>query len=138
MKYESHDIGKILGLLTLGGGIKEFLESSLGMLFGASQILDFGFIFAIIVGIALYYHKNWARILTLCLSYLGAVVCVIIGIVYPFHPSGMVSEVSFRGKIIENPALWKVYIILVFAFLCFGLLIYFLRTEKAKKEFGVV
>jgi len=42
MKYESHDIGKILGLLTLSGGIKEILESSLGMLFGAYRTLDFG------------------------------------------------------------------------------------------------
>jgi phosphate/sulfate permease len=137
MKYASHDIGRILGLLGLFSGIREILESAAGMIFGIYRQQDIAFVLPLILGIALYNHRKWARVLMLSLSYLGILAAVVIGIIYPLYPSSVTSEISIRGQVIEDPALWKVYAVLVFAVLCGGLIAYFLRTEKARSEFGV-
>ncbi|MFZ5517733.1 MAG: hypothetical protein ACOY90_13895 [Candidatus Zhuqueibacterota bacterium] len=137
MKYGTHDIGKILGLLMLSTSLVTMLESILGILFGVNRILDLGFILTGIVGVGLYNHKNWARLFLLGLSYLGIAVSVVIGIIYPIKPDIATIETNFRGQLIANPAMWKVYIVLALAIVCFGLIAYFLRTEKARSEFSV-
>lgn len=138
MKYTSHDIGRILGLLAMFGGIREIVESGAAILFGTYRLLDIGFLLPLIIGIALYNHKKWAWVFMLSFSYLGIFACVLIGIMYPLNPPNLMTEISIRGQAVVDPALWKVYTVLVFAVLCFGLLRYFLRTEKARSEFGVV
>ena len=69
--------------------------------------------------------------------WLGLALCAIAGLVAPFAPSGWI-VINIDCRRIEDPSLVQIYLAVLFVAAVLGVLMYFMNTEKAKTEFGVV
>ena len=134
MKYEQHDIGKIMGVLFIGFACYRLAEGFLVALIDGVRGVDLGAVLLIVLGMALYQHRNWARALTKAVSILGLAL-LFLGAVLAAHSP---AESTMLGHTVECLGFTKTFIIYGFFAAVFYVPIYFLSTDKAKSEFGVL
>jgi hypothetical protein len=137
MNLKNHDIGKIAGCLVVAAGLREVFALIFHLILKEEYgDVSFLFIFAIPLGIGLYYHWFPAYILALSTAGLGELFVIMIAIEAPIKIG--LGKISLPYTILESnvKSYTEIYALLAVCGIILAVPIYFLLTEKAREEFN--
>lgn len=135
MNLKNHDIGKITGCLVVAAGIRELFVLIVHLILREEYgDVNFLIIYAIPLGIALYYHWCPAYVLAFLIAGLGELFVIMIAIETPIKIR--LGKISFPLTILSSnvESYAELYAFLAVCGTLLAVPIYFFLTEKAREE----
>jgi hypothetical protein len=127
------DVGKSLAVLSFAAAVWSIFDF-VGMLFVGHISINLSTLTGIVLGIALWRHRSWARTLLIVLVWLAAIGSVTVLFDVLKYGAGGV-KLSIGRIIVNHPQPWHFYVIGLMTAPLLGLSLGVLHSAKARAEF---
>ena len=127
------DVGKSFGLLSLVSALTS-VYGMLGQWIIGRIHIDLTVVIGAILGIALWRHRPWSRIVLIVFAWLVVAAFTLLLVIAPFTGTSNL-RLTFGSTVIPKPALWQVYLFALAASPVCWFVLATLHSAKAKAEF---
>jgi len=127
------DVGRFLAAGSFIGALSRLFDV-VGALLDGRIDLDFGVLIGVIVGIGLWQHRAWARMLVLVITWLAAGFCAVL-VVLVIVGTRMNVTLTFGSTVLRQPTPLQGMVFGCMAFPLATLVLVVLNSGKVREEF---
>lgn len=127
------DVGRFLAAISFSGALTRLFDV-VGALLAGRINLDFGVLIGVVVGIGLWHHKSWARVLIIVITWLVAVFIVLL-IALVFTGSNLNVTIAFGSTSFTHPTPLQGIVFGSMALPVAAVVLFVLNSDKVREEF---